>query len=84
MLLRTAVTASAIPLAAAERVGRRAITRRTGVTAADVAKSAVEGMAKGRLVVIPGKVNRVAAALSQVTPRTLLLPVLAKGHPGLR
>lgn len=54
------------------------------VSAEDVAKSAVEGMAKGRLVVIPGKVNRVAAALSQVTPRTLLLPVLTKGHPGLR
>lgn len=54
------------------------------VSAEDVAKSAVEGMAKGRLVVIPGKVNRVAAALSQVTPRTLLLPVLSKGHPGLR
>jgi short-subunit dehydrogenase len=54
------------------------------VSAEDVAKSAVEGMAKGRLVVIPGKVNRVAAALSQVTPRSLLLPILAKGHPGLR
>lgn len=54
------------------------------VSAEDVAKSAVEGMVKGRLVVIPGKVNRVAAALSQVTPRTLLLPVLTKGHPGLR
>ncbi|MCW2799477.1 MAG: ydfG 2 [Aeromicrobium sp.] len=54
------------------------------VTAEDVAKSAVDGMAKGRLVVIPGTVNRVAAALSQVTPRSLLLPILAKGHPGLR
>lgn len=54
------------------------------VTAEDVAKAAVEGMAKGRLVVIPGKVNRVAAAVSQVTPRSLLLPMLAKGHPGLR
>lgn len=54
------------------------------VSAEDVARSAVDGMAKGRLVVIPGKVNRVAAALSQVTPRTLLLPILTKGHPGLR
>ncbi len=54
------------------------------VSAEEVAKAAVEGMSKGRLVVIPGKVNRVAAALSQVTPRTLLLPVLSKGHPGLR
>jgi short-subunit dehydrogenase len=54
------------------------------VTAEDVAKSAVDGMAKGRLVVIPGRVNRVAAALSQVTPRSLLVPILAKGHPGLK
>lgn len=54
------------------------------VTAEDVARSAVDGMAKGRLVVIPGKVNRVAAALSQVTPRSLLVPILAKGHPGLK
>ena len=54
------------------------------VTAEDVAKSAVDGMASGRLVVIPGTVNRIAASLSQVTPRSLLLPLLAKGHPGLR
>jgi short-subunit dehydrogenase len=54
------------------------------VSVEDVAKSAVEGMAKGRLVVIPGMANRVAASLSQVTPRSLLLPLLAKGHPGLR
>ncbi len=53
------------------------------VTAEDVAKKAVEGMAKGRLVVIPGRINRAAAALSQVTPRSLLLPILAKNHPGL-
>ncbi|WP_232677449.1 SDR family oxidoreductase [Nocardioides sp. R-C-SC26] len=54
------------------------------VSAADVARAAVEGMAKGRLVVIPGAVNRVAAAISQVTPRTLLLPMLAKSHPALK
>ncbi|WP_370248042.1 SDR family NAD(P)-dependent oxidoreductase [Nocardioides sp.] len=54
------------------------------VSAPDVARAAVDGLAKGRLVVIPGAANKVAAALSQVAPRTLLLPVLAKGHPGLR
>lgn len=54
------------------------------VSAEQVARDAVAGLAKGRLVVIPGRANRVAAALSQVTPRTLLLPVLAKSHPGLR
>jgi hypothetical protein len=35
------------------------------------------------MVVIPGAANRVAAAFAQITPRTLLLPVL-RTHPGLR
>ena len=48
-----------------------------------VAKAAVEGLDKGRMVVIPGAANRVAAAMAQVTPRTLLLPVL-RTHPGLK
>ena len=51
--------------------------------AATVAKAAVEGMDKGRMVVIPGAVNRAAAAVAQVTPRTLLLPIL-RTHPGLK
>jgi len=53
------------------------------VDAVDVARAAVEGLDKGRMVVIPGAANRVAAALAQVTPRTLLLPVL-RTHPGLK
>jgi short-subunit dehydrogenase len=48
-----------------------------------VAKAAVDGLDKGRMVVIPGVANRVAAAFAQVTPRSLLLPVL-RSHPGLR
>jgi short-subunit dehydrogenase len=48
-----------------------------------VAKAAVDGLDKGRMVVIPGVANRVAAAMAQVTPRSLLLPVL-RTHPGLR
>ena len=54
------------------------------VDAVEVAKVAVDAMDKGRLVAIPGVANRVAAAIAQVTPRTLLLPTLAKSHPGLR
>ena len=53
------------------------------VDAAAVAKAAVDGLDKGRMVVIPGVANRVAAAMAQVTPRTLLLPVL-RTHPGLK
>jgi short-subunit dehydrogenase len=53
------------------------------VSAEEVAKAAVAGLDKGRSVVIPGVANRVSASLAQVTPRTLLVPILAKGHPGL-
>jgi hypothetical protein len=49
-----------------------------------VATAGVDGMARGRRVVIPGRANRVAAALAQATPKTVLVPVLANRHPGLR
>lgn len=49
-----------------------------------VAKAAVDGLAHGRLVVIPGVANRIAAQLAQMTPRSLLLPILARNHPGLK
>ena len=49
-----------------------------------VARAAVAGMDKGRMVVIPGRANRVAATFAQVVPRSLLVPVLARSHPGLK
>jgi short-subunit dehydrogenase len=54
------------------------------ISAEEVARVAVEAMERGRLVAIPGKVNRVASVFAQVAPRSLLLPVLARNHPGLR
>ncbi len=54
------------------------------VDAVDVAKAAVAGMDKGKMVVIPGLANRVGAMFSQVAPRSLLLPILVKAHPGLK
>jgi uncharacterized protein len=54
------------------------------VSAADVARAGVDAMAKGRMVVIPGSANRVAAAFAQVTPRSLLVPLLVNRHPGLK
>lgn len=54
------------------------------VSATEVARAAVSGLDRGKLVVIPGRVNRVAAALAQVTPRTMLMPVLLRGHPATR
>jgi short-subunit dehydrogenase len=52
--------------------------------AADVARAAVDGMERGRPVVIPGASNWVGAQLSRLAPRRLLLPILARNHPGLK
>lgn len=53
------------------------------VPVADVARAAVEGMEKGSLVVIPGFANRAGAAFAHLMPKRVLLPFLAKNHPGL-
>lgn len=53
-------------------------------TAEDVAKAAVEGMAKGRRVVIPGAANVVGAYAGRIAPKSLLVPLLARQHPALK
>jgi short-subunit dehydrogenase len=52
--------------------------------AAEVARAAVDGVERGRSVVIPGASNRVGAQLSRLAPRRLLLPILARNHPALK
>ncbi len=52
--------------------------------AAEVAAQAVEGLDRGRVVVIPGAANKAGAAFARLAPRRLLVPILAKNHPGLR
>ena len=54
------------------------------VPAAEVAKAAVDGLAAGRAVVIPGVANRTAAALAHLAPKSLILPLLAQRHPSLQ
>jgi short-subunit dehydrogenase len=54
------------------------------VSSPDVAAQAIAAMEKGRTVVIPGTPNRVLAAMAHLTPRRLLLPVMASRHPSLR
>ena len=49
-----------------------------------MARAAVEGLAAGRAVVIPGAANRTAAALAHLAPKALILPVLAHLHPALK
>ncbi|MCW2754115.1 MAG: ydfG 1 [Marmoricola sp.] len=54
------------------------------VAADKVAVTALDGLAAGKLVVIPGIGNKVGAAFAKMTPTRLLLPVLARQHPGLK
>jgi short-subunit dehydrogenase len=54
------------------------------VSAEEVAKVGVDALDHGRLVAIPGVANKVGAVFAQVTPRSLLLPFLVRGHPGLK
>ena len=51
------------------------------VSSADVAKTAVEGMEKGTLVVIPGLANRAGAAFAHLMPKRVLMPILASSTP---
>ena len=53
-------------------------------TATAVAKAAVHGADKGVPVVIPGQANRVGAMFAHLAPKRLLVPMLARSHPGLR
>lgn len=54
------------------------------VSAEDVAKAAVDGLDRGQNVVIPGAANRAAAAFAHLSPKRLLVPLVASRHPGLR
>src|SRR3954449_12656995 len=54
------------------------------VSAADVAETAIDGLAKDRAVVIPGMANRIGATVAHLTPRRVLLPILARQHPALK
>ena len=61
-----------------------ALPRVMWVPAARVAQAGIDGLAAGKAVVIPGRVNRVASALFRIAPPELLLPVLARSHPAMK
>jgi uncharacterized protein len=61
-----------------------ALPRFMWVAVEDVADAAVEGLDKGRALVIPGAANRLGALGARLTPRSLLVPIIARQHPGLR
>lgn len=52
--------------------------------AGTVARTAVDGLAAGRSVIVPGTANRIAAVVNYLTPRRLLLPLLRRSHPALK
>ncbi len=49
-----------------------------------VARCGLDALAKGHPVAIPGPANRVAAMVAHLSPKRLLVPILASRHPGLR
>lgn len=61
-----------------------ALPRFMWLPAAKVAGAAVAGLAAGRPVVIPGWANKVTSMGGHLTPRRVLLPLLAWRHPALR
>jgi short-subunit dehydrogenase len=61
-----------------------ALPRVMWVPADQVAQAGIDGLAAGKAVVIPGRVNRVAASLSRITPPELLLPFLVRNHPAMK
>jgi short-subunit dehydrogenase len=61
-----------------------ALPKAMWISAADVARTAVDGVASGKAVIIPGAYNKVGAAAYKILPRRLLLPILARSHPALK
>jgi uncharacterized protein len=61
-----------------------ALPRMMWVPADKVAQAGVDGLAAGKAVVVPGRVNRIASALFRVAPPELLLGVLARNHPAMK
>jgi hypothetical protein len=54
------------------------------VPVGEVAGAAVSGMDANKAVVIPGAANRISAAAAWLSPRGVLVPLLARRHPALR
>lgn len=49
-----------------------------------VAKAAIDGLAKGTGVIVPGVPNRIASVINHHLPRRLSLPLIARNHPGMK
>jgi short-subunit dehydrogenase len=61
-----------------------ALPRVMWIPADRVARAGIDGLAAGKAVVVPGRVNRIASAFFRVAPPELLLPVLTRNHPAMK
>ena len=50
----------------------------------EVARTAVDGLASGRRVIFTDAPNRIASVVNHHLPRRLLLPMVARNHPGMK
>ena len=48
-----------------------------------VAKAAIDGLASGKGVIVPGVANRIAAVVNHHLPRVLITRLVARNHPAL-
>ncbi|MGZ5395734.1 MAG: hypothetical protein ACXWEI_09790 [Mycobacterium sp.] len=48
------------------------------------AKAGIDGLASGKRVIVPGAPNHVASVINHHLPRRLLLPMVARNHPGVK
>jgi short-subunit dehydrogenase len=61
-----------------------ALPRIMWLPADKVAQAGIDGLAAGKAVVVPGRVNRIASALFRIAPPESLLPLLVRGHPAFK
>lgn len=61
-----------------------ALPRAMWIPADKVARVGLDGLAAGKAVVVPGRINRAAAAFFRVAPPERLLPLLVRSHPAFK
>ena len=66
------------------RRGREALPKFLWQHADAGGQVAVDGMASGKGVIVPGAANRIASVFYHHLPRRLLTPLVARNHPGLK
>jgi uncharacterized protein len=62
----------------------KSLPRVMWIPADQVAQAGVDGLAAGKAVVVPGRVNRIASAFFRIAPPESLLPLLTRNHPAMK